>query len=67
MRKPVAIVLSILVILLVGAGVYSYFTPQLTLKDIRDAAKAQDTERLDDLVDFDSVRAGLEEPKSITR
>ncbi len=62
MRKPVIVIgLSIVLILLVGAGVYSYFSPQLTLHAIRDAAEKQDTERLRDLVDFESVRAGLKE------
>ena len=62
MRKSTIVVgLSALLVLIIGAGVYSYFSPQLTLKGIQEAAKAQDTERLRDLVDFDSVRAGLKD------
>jgi hypothetical protein len=62
MRKPTAIIaLSVLLLLLVGAGVYSYFSPQFTLKGIRDAAKARDADRLRDLIDFEAVRDGLKE------
>ena len=62
MRKSAIIIgLSALFVLIISAVVYSYFSPQLTLKGIREAAKAQDTERLRDLVDFDSVRAGLKD------
>jgi hypothetical protein len=62
MRKSAVVVgLSGLLILLAGSALYSYFTPQLALKSIKDAAKAQDTERLHDLIDFEAVRAGLKE------
>lgn len=59
MRKTFIIVLSALLVLLVAAGIYSYLSPQLTLKSIRDAGQARDTERLRDLIDFDSVKTGL--------
>jgi len=62
MRKPVIVIgLLVMLVLLVGAGVYSYFGPQLTLRDIRNAAKEKDTEKLRDLIDFDSVRASLKD------
>jgi hypothetical protein len=55
--------LSITAILAVGIGVayLSYVSPAATLEKIKNAARENDKDRLRDLIDFDSVKAGLKE------
>lgn len=60
-RPAIYVGVIVLLLLFFGTGTYSYFSPQLTLKSIKDAAVAQDKERLRDLIDFESVREGLKE------
>lgn len=49
------------VVTLLGLGAYSYFSPELHLRQVRTAAKNQDTERLRELIDFESVKSRLKE------
>src|ERR1700682_1796222 len=42
-------------------GYYSYNSPIATLENIKKAAQQNDKDRLRDLIDFDSVKAGLKE------
>lgn len=44
-----------------GLAIYSYLTPDIAFKNIRTAALEGDNERLHELIDFHSVRAGLKE------
>ena len=57
-RNTISVLALILITILAGI---SYWTPQRTLQSIRDAAQANDTERLRELVDFESVRTLLKD------
>lgn len=57
-RNRVLLVFAVLVLCLVA---YSYYSPRAHLHNIKAAAEAIDTERLRELIDFDSVRTGLKE------
>lgn len=56
MRKAAAF-LALLV--LVGSGVWLYFTPQLALASMRDAAQARNAGDLSSYVDYPALRASL--------
>jgi hypothetical protein len=60
MTKNRLLLLVLALVLLCVSG-YSYYSPQVHLKNIKAAAEARDTERLRELIDFESVRAGLKE------
>jgi hypothetical protein len=49
------------VVILILAGGYSYFSPRITMWNIRNAAENRDKESLRDLIDFESVRSGLKD------
>lgn len=59
--KTYLAIATISALALLGVAYYSYISPILTLERIKNAAKASDKDRLRDLVDFESVRAGLKE------
>ncbi len=62
MKKNSVIGVAILVIATVGGfSLYSYYSPDVWLKDIRTASQEGDKERLRDLIDFDSVKNWLKE------
>jgi hypothetical protein len=52
---------AFLVIALLAVAGYSYYSPQLHVKKLKDAAQARDTQRIRELVDFDAVRTGLKD------
>jgi hypothetical protein len=52
---------AFLVIALLAAAGYSYYSPQLHVKKLKAAAQARDTRRISELVDFPAVRAGLKD------
>jgi hypothetical protein len=56
MRKAIAFLALLLV---VGFGVWLYFTPQLALASMRDAAAARNAGELSSYVDYPSLRASL--------
>jgi hypothetical protein len=56
MRKAIAFLALLLGL---GSGVWLYFTPQLALASMRDAAAARNASELSSYVDYDSVRASL--------
>jgi Protein of unknown function (DUF2939) len=58
-RFKSAIVVAILLLLITAVWIYT--APRRTLGAIRDAAKAGDSERLSELVDFPAVRESLKE------
>ena len=58
-RSRLVVILAILLVL--GAAVWVYTAPQRTMKAIREAAKAGDSERLAELIDFPAVRESLKE------
>ena len=57
-RNIMLIAAAVLVALL---ATLSYLAPHHTLRSIREAAQVNDTERLRELVDFESVRALLKD------
>ena len=58
-RSKLAVVIAILLVL--GAAAWVYTAPRRTLEAIREAARAGDSERLAELVDFPAVRESLKE------
>lgn len=60
-RSSILLITGIIVATLVGAGLYSYLSPGITLQEIREAARNDNKERLRELIDFDSVKTGLKE------
>lgn len=62
MKRPSAsVVIAVSFAMLIGIGTYSYLSPGLTIREIEAASRAKDTEELRDLIDFDSLKAGLKE------
>ncbi len=60
--KPIVLVGAVICVIGVGAaGTYSYVSPARTLKEIREAAESNDSERLRDLIDFDRVKTALKD------
>ena len=60
--KPILLVGVVICVAGIGAaGAYSYVSPAQTLKEIREAAESNDTERLRDLIDFDRVKTALKD------
>ncbi len=53
-------------VLVASLATLSYLAPQHTLQSVREAAQANDTERLRELVDFESVRALLKDDLKAT-
>lgn len=52
--------IALLTLILLGAGAtYFYFSPRFAFDEIREAAKANDTEKLAERVDFPKLREGV--------
>jgi len=62
MKKRIWLAGGCLIVLsLVGLGVYSYYAPGFTLQKIKEAARRDDRDRLRELIDFDSVKTALKD------
>ena len=61
--RRMKVILGVCVLLAIVAGIaaYSYLSPQMTLKAIADAARSGDTETMNDLIDFQSVKSNLKD------
>jgi hypothetical protein len=57
MRKAIALIAFLLVV--IGGSIWFYLTPQLALRNMRDAAYAKNAGELSGYVDFPSVRDSL--------
>ena len=57
-RSPLS---TLFVLALVFGAVYLYFTPYLAMKKLQDAAKAGDTQALNELVDFPALRESVKQ------
>lgn len=62
-KRLVLILVALLVplMLVVGLAVYAYYTPQLALRELNNAARHGDTGTLERLIDFPAVRESLKQ------